>query len=133
MVELHGNITRTKCFDESIVVERWPTTDKVPPRCPRCGGRLRPDVVWFGEALPLEAWDQARAAALRCQVFLSIGTSGVVRPAADLPFYARQRGAYVVELNLAASEPNGVFDEQLLGPAGQILPQLIAALGHGEQ
>jgi NAD-dependent deacetylase len=129
VVELHGNITRTKCFDEGITVERWPTIGEVPPRCPRCGGRLRPDVVWFGEVLPLEVWDQARAAAQRCQVFLSIGTSGVVRPAADLPFYARQRGAYVVEINLAASEPNSIFDEQLLGPAGQILPQLIAALG----
>jgi len=131
VVELHGNITRTKCFDEGIIVERWPTTDEVPPRCPRCGGRLRPDVVWFGEALPLEAWDQARTAAQRCQVFLSIGTSGVVRPAADLPFYARQRGAYVVEINLAATEPIGVFDEQLLGPAGQIVPHLIAALADG--
>jgi NAD-dependent deacetylase len=129
VVELHGNITRTKCFDEAIVVECWPATDEVPPRCPHCGGWLRPDVVWFGEALPVEAWERARAAAQRCQVFLSIGTSGVVRPAADLPFYAKQNGAYVVEINLAPSEPTGVFDEQLVGPAGQILPQLIDALG----
>ena len=131
VVELHGNITRTKCFDEDSIVERWPTTDEVPPRCPHCGGRLRPDVVWFGEALPVEAWDLARAAAQRCQVFLSIGTSGVVRPAADLPFYARQRGAYVAEINLVAGEPNGVFDEQLVGPAGQLLLQLLTALADG--
>jgi NAD-dependent deacetylase len=128
VVELHGNITRTKCFDEGIIVERWPATDEVPPRCPHCGGRLRPNVVWFGEALPVEAWDLARAAAQRCQVFLSIGTSGVVRPAADLPFYAKRHGAYIADINLEASEPNGVFDEQLIGPAGQILPQLLAAL-----
>jgi NAD-dependent deacetylase len=131
VVELHGNITRTKCFDEEILVERWPATDDLPPRCPRCGGWLRPDVVWFGEALPVEAWNRALAAAQRCQVFLSIGTSGLVRPAADLPLYAKQRGAYVVEINLTPSEPNGVFDKQLVGPAGRILPALIAALADG--
>jgi NAD-dependent deacetylase len=73
VVELHGNLARTKCFDEEMSVEHWPATGEVPPHCPSCGGLLRPDVVWFGEALPAEAWDQARAAAQRCQVFLSIG------------------------------------------------------------
>lgn len=128
VVELHGNITRTKCFDDEIIVEHWPATDQVPPCCPHCGGYLRPDVVWFGEALPAEAWSLARAAAQRCQVFLSIGTSGVVRPAAELPFYARQCGASVVEINLMAGEPSGVFDEQLIGPSGRILPELVVAL-----
>jgi NAD-dependent deacetylase len=128
VVELHGNITRTKCFDEDVVVESWPATGDLPPRCPRCGGMLRPDVVWFGEPLPGAAWAQAQVAARRCQVFLSIGTSGLVRPAADLPALARRAGAYVAEINLAPGESAGVFDEQIAGPAGQILPRLLAAL-----
>jgi NAD-dependent deacetylase len=132
VVELHGNLSRTKCFDEEILVEDWADGDQIPPRCPRCGGYLRPDVVWFGEALPAEAWRAAQAAAQRCQVFLSIGTSGVVRPAADLPLYARQAGAYVVEINLYPSAPNRVFGEQLAGPAGQILPHLIEDITRSE-
>lgn len=128
VVELHGNITRTRCFDEDTPVDRWPTTAETPPPCPRCGGPLRPDVVWFGEPLPTAAWQIARAAAERCQVFVSIGTSGVVRPAADLPDYARRHGAYVVSINLDAGMP-GVFHEQLIGPAGRALPLLLAALG----
>lgn len=128
VVELHGNITRTKCFEEDRLVERWPDGDAV-PHCPRCGGLLRPDVVWFGEALPVEAWQQARAAAERCELFVSIGTSGVVRPAADLPLYARRHGAYVVEINIVPSPDARLFDEQLAGPAGQIVPQLLAASG----
>jgi NAD-dependent deacetylase len=55
VIELHGNINRTKCFEEDQVVEKWEETGEVPPRCPRCGGKLRPDVVWFGEMLPPEA------------------------------------------------------------------------------
>jgi len=55
VVELHGNINRTKCFDEEVVIESWAETGDAPPRCPRCGGLLRPDVVWFGEALPRQA------------------------------------------------------------------------------
>ena len=53
VIELHGNINRTKCFDEGDIIDSWPPTAELPPRCPRCGGYLRPDVVWFGETLPL--------------------------------------------------------------------------------
>ncbi len=132
VVELHGNLTRTKCFDDDILVEHWPDTDQIPPRCPRCGGYLRPDVVWFGEALPAEAWRAAQAAAQRCEVFLSIGTSGFVRPAADLPLYAKQAGAYVTEISRYPSASNCVFDEQLADLAGEMLPQLRAGLARNE-
>ncbi len=128
VVELHGNITRTKCFDEDVVVERWPATGDVPPCCPSCGGPLRPDVVWFGETLPAAAWNAATAAARRCQVFLCVGTSGVVQPAADLPFLARRSGAYVAEINLAPGALHDQLDAQLYGPAGEILPRILAAL-----
>jgi NAD-dependent protein deacetylase/lipoamidase len=128
VVELHGNITQTRCFEENIPIKRWPTTDAVPPACPRCGGHLRPNVVWFGEALPVLAWAAASAATRRCEVFLCIGTSGVVQPAADLPCHASRRGAYVAEVNLMPSALDQLFDAHIYGPAGAILPMLIARL-----
>ena len=128
MVELHGDITQTRCFEEDITIEDWPAADAVPPHCPRCGAYLRPGVVWFGEALPERAWDEAVAATLRCDVFLCVGTSGVVRPAADLPVMAHRRGAYVAEVNLEPSALDGLFDVHLYGRAGDVLPVLIAGV-----
>lgn len=128
VVELHGNITRTKCFAAEHAVAQWPAGGETPPRCPYCGSPLRPDVVWFGETLPPQAWDAAVAAARRCDVFLCVGTSAVVRPAADLPLYARHAGAYIVEINLAAGVLAGHFDLHLYGPAGRLLPALVATL-----
>ncbi|MFN8455606.1 MAG: NAD-dependent deacylase [Anaerolineae bacterium] len=99
VIELHGNINRTKCFEEGVIIDAWPPTAETPPPCPRCGSHLRPDVVWFGENLPPQALEAAIKAAHTCDVFLSIGTSGVVHPAASLPFYALQTGATLVEIN----------------------------------
>src|SRR5262245_45589091 len=77
VIELHGNIARNKCFAEDLVVDQWDPSAR-PPRCPRCGASLRPDVVWFGEALPAQALAAAEAAAQDCEVFFSIGTSALV-------------------------------------------------------
>src|SRR6185369_13789532 len=65
-IELHGNILRTKCFEENVLVEAWEESDLIPPRCPSCGGHLRPDVVWFGEALPPAALERALADSQSC-------------------------------------------------------------------
>src|SRR5688572_7507174 len=108
VIELHGNITRTKCFDENVIVKNWPDTDEIPPRCPRCGGFLRPDVVWFGEAMPGEETSRAFAASAQCDVFLSIGTSAVVHPAASLPFHPLEHGPTVIEIN---HDPTLLTDE----------------------
>jgi NAD-dependent deacetylase len=128
VVELHGNLAQTLCSAEMVPVAHWGATDEVPPRCPRCGSPLRPGVVWFGEALPPAALQAARAAAARAEVFLSVGTSGLVHPAAGLPLLAREGGAYVVAVNIAPGDP-ALFDEQLIGPAGVVLPALCDALG----
>jgi NAD-dependent deacetylase len=125
VIELHGNIVRTKCFDEGTVIEQWQETGEVPPRCPNCGGLLRHDVVWFGEALPDQAFNAAALASLACDVFLSIGTSGVVEPAASLPLVALRRGARVVLIN---PEETSLLSENvdfLRGPAGTVLPALV--------
>jgi NAD-dependent deacetylase len=128
VIELHGNITRTKCFDEGIVVTNWPETNDVPPRCPRCHGFLRPDVVWFGEAMPEEETSRAFAASAQSDVFLSIGTSAIVHPAASLPFHAMEHGATVIEINPDRTPLTDKADYVLSGPAGVVLPALMHAL-----
>lgn len=125
VIELHGNITRTKCFEEDTVVTDWPDTGEVPPRCPRCGGMLRPDVVWFEEAMPEEAMALALERSGDCEVFFSIGTSTVVYPAAGLPFHARSSGATVVEINPAPTPLTPEADYVIPGVAGVVLPELL--------
>ncbi len=128
VVELHGNLNRAKCFWEDELVERWPETGEVPPRCPRCGGPLRPDVVWFEEALPAAALELATARSADCEVFLCIGTSALVYPAANLPRLAGEAGATVVEINPVATPLTARVAYALAGPAGEVLPALVATL-----
>ena len=127
VIELHGNITRTKCFDENVIVDSWPETKDLPPRCPRCGGHLRPDVVWFGESLPVGAFEAADEAARSCDLFVSIGTSTMVYPAAALPYTALEGGATVVEINPNSTPFTRQAHFALHGPAGVILPELLQA------
>ena len=127
VIELHGNLHRTKCSAEGTVVTQWEETGEVPPRCPRCGERLRPDVVWFEESLPPEALARAVARSADCDVFLSIGTSTVVYPAAELPLQALAGGAQVVEINPSPTPLTARAHHVLAGPAGEILPALLAA------
>jgi NAD-dependent deacetylase len=127
VLELHGNIRRSKCFDRGHEVAHWPATGDVPPRCPECGSLLRPDVVWFGESLPAEALEGAFAAAQHCELFLSVGTSTVVAPASSLPFAALEAGATVVEINPTATPLTSRAHFALTGAAGEVLPALAAA------
>jgi NAD-dependent deacetylase len=128
VIELHGNVTRIKCSREDVVVDRWEDTGETPPRCPRCGAYLRPAVVWFGEGLPRGAWEAATQAATNCAVFFSIGTSGLVEPAASLARLALQHGAKVVEVNPTITPLTIAATFALRGAAGQILPELITAV-----
>lgn len=128
VIELHGNITRTKCFDEGTIVQKWETTLDVPPRCPTCGGLLRPDVVWFEEPLPELELEKANRATANCECFLSIGTSTVVYPAASLPFEALRSGALVVEINPQPTPFTEHAHFVLDGKAGAVLPKLLERL-----
>jgi NAD-dependent deacetylase len=125
VVELHGNLWRVRCTTEGNTTENLDVPLRgIPPRC-ECGGLLRPDVVWFGEALPAEVLHQAFDAAERCDMFLVVGTSAVVQPAASLPMIARRRGAYVVEVNLEPTPVTSFAHESHHGKAGDILPMLL--------
>lgn len=123
VVELHGNIRRVKCFDRHHPVADWLESDGV-PTCPRCGSLLRPDVVWFGENLPAEALTAAYAAAKTCDLFLCVGTSTVVEPAATLPFIALEAGARVIEVNPQRTPLSARASISLRGSAAEVLPQL---------
>ncbi len=125
VVELHGNINRVKCFREDTIVGSWEPDERIPPICPRCGAHLRPDVVWFGEALPVHALRTAIEAAQNCDLFFSIGTSGEVEPAASLPFEALGRGATVVEVNPQETPLSARASFRLIGPSGRLLPLLV--------
>ena len=125
IVKLHGDIWRVRCMgcaaeeqNEQVPLE------PLPPHC-RCGALLRPAVVWFGEVLPESAWKQALGAAAGAEVFLVIGTSAVVYPAAGLVQVARQSGARVVIVNPDSTPADELADWILRGPAGEILPRLL--------
>lgn len=126
IIELHGNIARVKCSREGVIVANWREDEQV-PRCPDCGALLRPDVVWFEEALPAAALAAAEDAARRCAVLLVVGTSAEVYPAAALPMYARAGGATIVEINPNTTPLSDSADYVLRGPAGTILPALVDA------
>ncbi len=128
VIELHGNILRVRCSECGIFAEEWNDDGMDVPRCPACGGLLRPHVVWFGEALPRAELELAVEAARTCDVFFSIGTSGVVQPAATLAYAAHNRGAVVVEINAEPTPLTPKADYFLQGKSGKILPELVKAV-----
>ena len=131
VIELHGNITRSYCLDCRRTVQDedpFEPSEDDPATCTACNGLLRPDVVWFGEILPADALEKAFQAACRADVFLSIGTSSVVYPAADIPVESGDYGAYVAEINIEASAIADRIDETVLGASGTVLPHLVESI-----
>ena len=129
VVELHGNITRNYCIDcHRPAEEDDALAEGAPLTRTGCNGLIRPDVVWFGEMLPENAIASAFQFAKRADVMLSIGTSAVVYPAADIPLVARDHGAYVAEVNIESSAIGHLINETVLGPSGTVLPSLVASV-----
>ncbi len=117
--EIHGSLQLERCEACGDRVP-WPA----PARC-TCGGTFRPHVVLFGESLPEDAMTEALRALHRCQWFVAIGTSGVVWPAAGFVLEARASGATCINVNIEPSG-NSAFDEELIGPADEVVPALFA-------
>ena len=126
VIEFHGNIFSDRCFGDGSIQVADETT--AVPVCPECGSNLRPGVVWFGEAIPEKALHASCAAAADCNVFLSVGTSSLVYPAAGLVDLARQNGATVVEINPQPTMQPDRFDFVLAGKSGAVLPELVESL-----
>jgi NAD-dependent deacetylase len=130
VLEIHGSLRRTLCLSCREVNDRGLVPLGDAPLC-ECGGRLRPDIVWFGEGLPVDIWEEAQIKASECDVLLVVGTSAVVHPAASLiPIARRTRtpGAKVIEVNMARTEASFLADVGLYGPSGQVLPRLVERL-----
>ena len=126
VIELHGNIRRTRCIGCGAVDDYRPS-DLAIPRC-GCGALLRPDVVWFGEALPAHALERAHIAATSAAVFFIAGTSAVVYPAAGLADVAKEGGAFVVEINPEQTDASRRCDLSVRAKTGEFLPLVADAL-----
>jgi NAD-dependent deacetylase len=124
ILELHGNIWRVRCTNCAIKKENKDVPISILPHC-ECGELLRPDIVWFGESLPETIFSAAVDSAINSEVFLIIGTSGVVPPAPSLVNEARAKGAFTVEINTEQTALSAEVALSLFGKAGDILPSLI--------
>jgi NAD-dependent deacetylase len=131
VLEIHGNAYRAVCtscgarysIDDALEQVRRGS----PPKCLKCGGLLKPDVVFFGEPLPYKEYMEALRLARTCKVFLAIGSSLVVQPAASLPLHARSSSAFIAIINLQPTPLDPIADEVIHGRAEEVLP-LIASL-----
>jgi NAD-dependent deacetylase len=128
LIRLHGSLWETRCFNGCAAgVRPWrdegaAAPDRL-PRCPHCGDLARPAVVWFGESLDTSDIERATQA-VSCDVFLTVGTSAVVYPAAGLARIAQARGAFTAEINLASTPASPLVDLSILGPAEDVLPAI---------
>ena len=131
VLHLHGSIFKPRCFNcaKPYTLAAAPAMSHEqalpPPLCPDCQGMIRPGVVWFGEALPQAEMEAAFTAAEHCDVLLSIGTSGVVQPAAQIPQLALRGGAWVAHINPEPVNCQHPRELSLVGAAGHILPLLL--------
>lgn len=137
VVHVHGSLMDAKCFACHRPGELTPDQLRVseegqwiePPRCEHCNERLRPGVVWFKEKMPEDAWRSAVRLVRDCDVLISVGTSGVVMPAAGIPEMALAAGAAVIHVNLEEVGWVGADEIMLKGSAGVVLPELLLAVG----
>ncbi|MEL7187770.1 MAG: NAD-dependent deacylase [Pseudomonadota bacterium] len=131
VIEFHGNLFEDRCFNEGTLKVADDSDET--PACPDCGGHLRPGVVWFGEAIPEAALNASCDAAADCDVFLSIGTSSLVYPAAGLADLAKQNGALVAEINPQPTDHAENYDFAIAGNSGTVLPELVNSLASSKR
>lgn len=125
VLELHGSIIKIKCtfcdFKDEVLTE----FEKVPPTC-QCGNILRPDVVWFGEALPQDVWQDAMIHSSKCDIMIIAGTSLVVSPANTLPIYAKQNNAFLIEVNPEKTIMSSDMDFSVRNSSAISLPEIVS-------
>ena len=124
--ELHGNIERNFCVSCKEFYNEELDFSKGVPKC-KCGGLIRPDVVWFGEMLPEDQFRDGESASVNSDMFFVVGTSAVVYPAAGLVYAAKQGGAVIVEINIEETEVSSIADYSFFGESGKVLPEILNA------
>ena len=128
VIRFHGSIWEVSCWNRcNASPSSWRDDTvpfmEIPPRCSYCGGMIRPGVVWFGESIDPEVL-RLSGEALRCEVFLMIGTSAVVYPAAGLVHEAKRAGAFTIEINAESTPASGLLDLSIIGPAEDVLGRI---------
>ena len=125
VLELHGSIVKIKCsvcdYNEEILTE----ISNLPPLC-KCGNVLRPDVVWFGEVLPQDVWQNAIVFASQCDLMIVVGTSLVVSPANTLPIYAKQNNSILIEINPENTDISNDMDLVIKNTSAVALPEFVS-------
>ena len=133
VVELHGNTRRIRCmscgevFPEDATQERIAAGDPA-PECEKCGGYLKPDTISFGQAMPVAEVERATQLSLGCNFFLVVGSTLLVQPAASMPYYAKERGAFLAIVNLSETPCDEICDMLIREKAGKVLTELIRHL-----
>jgi len=127
VLELHGSIIRIKCTVCDYIDNITASFKELPPQC-KCGKLLRPDVVWFGESLPQDVWEEAIMEANSCDVMVIVGTSLVVSPANTLPIYAKQNKAVLIEINPEQTDMSSEMDLSIRDTSVNALSQFIKIL-----
>ena len=125
VLELHGSIVKIKCIVCDFKSEILTEFTQIPPLC-KCGNVLRPDVVWFGESLPQEIWQQAVTHASKCDVMIVVGTSLAVSPANTLPIYAKQNNATLIEINPEETIMSSDMNLSIRSPSVVALPKFVS-------
>lgn len=128
MVEFHGNIWKERCMRCGFERFFYEKHEKLPPSCPSCSRHLRPGVVWFGETIPEYALQTSYSALKMCDVFISVGTSTVVQPAASFVELSISQKKPVIEVNVDDTPVSHLVPISIKGKAGEILPEIIRLL-----
>lgn len=131
VIELHGNATRARCLEcgggfTRDEVHEWLERGVEVPECPGCGGIIKPETILFGEAMPREAMEEAERRARACDLFVVVGSSLVVYPAAYVPLHARDAGATLVIVNLTPTPYDDGADVVIRGKAGEVMSTVLA-------
>ena len=127
VLELHGSIITIKCTVCNFKDKITNSFSEIPPLC-KCGNILRPDVVWFGEPLPQDVWEEAMMQASLCDVMVVAGTSLAVSPSNMLPSYAKQNGALIIEVNPEETAMSQSMDLSIRSTSAKALPELVLAV-----
>ena len=127
VTHLHGTLTHDRCHNGCGYRSESPMDNPLSDLqlCPNCGGQMRPDVVWFGEMLPTLAWEQAYSLCNQSDCLLVIGTSANVYPAASLIELTASQGKAVIIINTHPNQASHLAEIELIGPCGELLPQLL--------
>jgi NAD-dependent deacetylase len=123
IIELHGSLWWGRCEKCNFNINLRDNFIEN-QHCPKCNTWLRPNITWFGDALDVAVFQEAHDAILNSEVFISIGTSGIVHPAAEFPYLAKSNGAYCIEVNLETTRLSSIYDSVQIGSAGTILKEL---------